>query len=206
VRLSLAPRESAFYPLFCESADNLVAGIDLLAELVSGDADSRPDLAAKIVDAEHRGDEVTHQILRLLNSTFVTPFDREDIYRLAGRLDDVMDFVEAAADHLTLYALADLPDEVSDQLDVLRQSARVTAAAMRRLKPMKDLEEYWIEVNRLENSGDRTYRRLVAKLFSGQYDALTVMKLKEVVDELENAADAFEHIADTVETIVVKES
>jgi predicted phosphate transport protein (TIGR00153 family) len=206
VRLSLSPRESGFYPLFCESADNLAAGISLLADLLAADADSRPDVAAKIVDAEHRGDEVTHQILRLLNSTFVTPFDREDIYRLAGRLDDVMDFVEAAADHLTLYALDDLPHEIDDQLDVLRQSAEQTVEAMRRLKTMRVMEEYWIEVNRLENAADRTYRRLVAKLFSGQYDALTVMKLKEVVDELENAADAFEHIADTVETIVVKES
>jgi predicted phosphate transport protein (TIGR00153 family) len=192
--------------LFCESADNLVEGIGLLAALLAADSDSRPDIAAKVVDAEHRGDEVTHQILRLLNSTFVTPFDREDIYRLAGSLDDVMDFVEAAADHLSLYALADLPHEIDDQLDVLRASAEATAEAMRRLKTMKEMEAYWIEVNRLENSGDRTYRRLVAKLFSGQYDALTVMKLKEVVDELENAADAFEHIADTVQTIVVKES
>jgi predicted phosphate transport protein (TIGR00153 family) len=156
--------------------------------------------------AEHAGDEATHAIMRELNETFVTPFDREDIYRLASSLDDVMDAMEAAVDLVVLYQIGDLPSEIADQVDVLERAAELTAAAMPRLRSMKDLSDYWIELNRLENQADQVYRRLLARLFSGEYDALTVMKLKEVVDQLEAAADAFEHVANTVETIAVKES
>jgi uncharacterized protein len=144
--------------------------------------------------------------MRQLNSTFVTPFDREDIYRLANRLDDVMDFMEAAADLVVLYRIEDLPHEVIGQVEVLERAAELTAEAMPRLRGMKDLTEYWIEINRLENQGDQVYRRLLAELFGGHYDALTVLKLKEIIDQLEAAADAFEGVANTVETIAVKES
>jgi uncharacterized protein Yka (UPF0111/DUF47 family) len=136
----------------------------------------------------------------------VTPFDRDDIYRLAGRLDDVMDFVEAAVDLVVLYQLDELPAEVAEQVDVLQRAALITAEAMPRLRTRKDLDVYWIEVNRLENEADRLYRRLLAKLFDGHLDALTVLKLKEVADQFEAAADAFENVANAIETIVVKES
>jgi predicted phosphate transport protein (TIGR00153 family) len=144
--------------------------------------------------------------LRKLNSTFITPFDRDDIYRLAGRLDDVMDYMEAAVDLVVLYKLDELPAEIAEQVDVLQRAALITAEAMPRLRTRKDLDVYWIEVNRLENEADRLYRRLLAKLFDGGYDALTVLKLKEVAEQLEAAADAFENVANAVETIVVKES
>jgi hypothetical protein len=157
-------------------------------------------------DAEHAGDETTHAIMKELNETFVTPFDREDIYRLASSLDDVMDHMEAAVDLVVLYAIEQLPPAISDQVEVLERAAELTAEAMPRLRAMKDLKEFWIELNRLENQADQVYRRLLANLFSGAYDALTVLKLKEVVDELEAAADAFEHVANTVESIAVKES
>jgi len=205
VRLRLTPRETGFYDMFSAAADNLVVTGGLLAQLVA-DGSDRPLLAAKIRDAEHAGDDITHRILRLLNSTFVTPFDREDIYRLASRLDDVLDFVEAAADLIVLYELADLPAEVHEIVEVLERAARSTAEAMPRLRSLKDLDGYWVEVNELEKEADRIHRRLVARLFSGQYEALDVLKLKEVAEELESAADAFEHLADTVQTIVVKES
>jgi predicted phosphate transport protein (TIGR00153 family) len=144
--------------------------------------------------------------MRQLNSTFVTPFDREDIYRLANRLDDVMDFMEAAADLVVLYELGELPPENLRVVEVLQRAATMTAEAMPRLKDMKNLEVYWIEVNRLENEADQIYRRTVARLFNGEYDALTALKLKDVADELEAAADALEDVADAVETITVKES
>ena len=144
--------------------------------------------------------------MRELNGSFITPFDREDIYRLASSLDDVMDAMEAAVDLVVLYQIGDLPPEIADQIDVLERAAELTAEAMPRLRSMKDLSEYWIELNRLENQADQVYRRLLARLFGGDYDALTVMKLKEVVDQLEAAADAFEHVANTIETIAVKES
>jgi hypothetical protein len=136
----------------------------------------------------------------------VTPFDREDIYRLASGLDDVLDDVEAVADLLVLYRIGYLPTDVGDMVDVLDRAAELTAEAMPRLRTMGDLEDYWIEVNRLENQADRDYRRLVARIFSGEYDALTAHKLKDVVDTLESAVDGFEHVANIVEQIALKES
>jgi hypothetical protein len=136
----------------------------------------------------------------------VTPFDREDIYRLASSLDDVMDAMDAAVDLVVLYQIDELPPGIADQVEVLERAAEITAAAMPRLRVMKNLREYWIEINRLENAGDQIYRRMLARLYSGEYDALTVLKLKEIVEQLEAAADAFENVANTVESIAVKES
>ena len=206
MRLRLSPREAIFYDLFSAAADNLVEGAKLLQELLHADPETRKDVGSRIRDAEHRGDEVTHQILREVNSTFVTPFDREDIYRLASRLDDVMDFIEAASDLVVLYELGEMPSEIMRLAELLEHAAQITSQAMPRLRSLNNLSDYWIEVNRLENDADKLYRRFVARLFGGEYDALMVMKLKEVAEELEGAADAFENVADTVETIAVKES
>jgi len=206
VRIRLTPRQNSFYGMFATSGQNLVTGAALLKDLLGADPAERKAIAERMRAAEHAGDEATHAIMRKLNETFVTPFDREDIYRLASSLDDVMDAMEAAVDLVVLYQIGDLPPEIADQVDVLERAAELTADAMPRLRSMKDLSEFWIELNRLENQADQVYRRLLAKLFGGDYDALTVLKLKEVVDQLEAAADAFEHVANTVETIAVKES
>jgi predicted phosphate transport protein (TIGR00153 family) len=206
VRIRLTPARNTFYEMFATSGKNLVVGASLLKDLLGADAAGRSVIAEKMRAAEHAGDEATHAIMRELNETFVTPFDREDIYRLASSLDDVMDAMEAAVDLVVLYKIGELPAEVADQVDVLERAAALTAEAMPRLRSMKDLSEFWIELNRLENQADHIYRRLLARLFSGEYDTLTVLKLKEVVDQLEEAADAFEHVANTVETIAVKES
>jgi hypothetical protein len=141
-----------------------------------------------------------------VNTTFVTPFDREDIYSLASGLDDVMDFMEEAVDLTLLYEVVKLPKELANQVEVIQRCAELTAESMPRLRTMQDLEEYWIEINRLENLGDKSYRRILAKLFSGKYEALEVLKLKDVVDSLEDAIDAFETVANIVEQIAVKES
>src|SRR5262245_16524282 len=170
------------------------------------DGTDREATATKMREAEHNCDEATHEIVRRANSTFVTPFDREDIYSLAAGLDDVMDFMEEAVDLVLLHDVGTLPKETVEQVEVLQRAADLTAEAMPRLRTMRDLEEYWIEINRLENQGDRTYRGIVAKLFGGGYDALEVLRLKGVVDALEGAIDAFEKVANTVEQIAVKES
>jgi uncharacterized protein len=206
VRLRLTPRKDSFYPMFAASGQNLVTGARLLKDLLGAAPRDRKEIAEKMRAAEHAGDEVTHAIMRELNESFITPFDREDIYRLASSLDDVMDAMEAAVDLVVLYQIGELPPEVADQVDVIERAAELTAEAMLKLRSMKDLSEFWIELNRLENQADQVYRRLLARLFGGDFDALTVMKLKEVVDQLEGAADAFEHVANTVETIAVKES
>ncbi|MDP9821731.1 DUF47 domain-containing protein [Nocardioides massiliensis] len=199
------PVDSTFYDLFTTSAKHLVEGASLLAEVLADGAD-RHEIAERMRRAEHAADETTHDIVKRVNSTFVTPFDREDIYSLASSLDDVMDFMEEAIDLMVLYEVGDLPSELAEQVEVLQRCADLTAESMPRLKTMSDLEEYWIEVNRLENTGDKAYRRILAKLFSGSYDALEVLKLKDIVDALESAADAFETVANTIEQIAVKES
>jgi predicted phosphate transport protein (TIGR00153 family) len=207
VRLRLTPQQTGFYDLLTTSASNLVVGTSLLGELLGAKPEERASIAARMHEAEHAGDEATHAIMRALNTTFVTPFDREDIYDLASNLDDVMDYMDAAVDLVSLYQIETLPDEMAGQVEVLHRSAELTAEAMPRLRTMHNLAEYWIEINRLENIGDQVYRKALAALFNnGQYKTIMIMKLKEVVDQLEAAMDAFEHVAHTVETIAVKES
>lgn len=203
--MRLTPRDTAFYDLFTASAQNLVTGVTILAKALADGADLT-DLAAQMKDAEHQGDDHTHTIIRRVNSTFVTPFDREDIYRLASMLDNVMDEMEGAVDLMYLCRVNTLPPDLALQVDVLQRAAVLTAEAMPKLRSPGQLEDYWIEINRLENEGDQIYRRLLAHLFSGEYDALTVLKLKGVVDALELAVDYFEHVANTVEQIALKES
>jgi predicted phosphate transport protein (TIGR00153 family) len=203
VRLRLTPQETSFYEMFTTSASNLVTGAKLLTELLGAEPSARPEIAERMRAAEHAGDDATHAIFRQLNLSFITPFDREDIYRLASTLDDVMDAMEAAVDLVVLYQIDELPAGLVDQVEVLERAAELTAEAMPRLRTMKHLTEYWIEINRLENQADQVYRRLLAHLFSGQYDTVTILKLKEVVDQLEAAADGFEHVANTIETIAV---
>ena len=206
MRIRLTPRETSFYDMFAASADNLVTGSKLLLELLGADVTARPELAERMRAAEHAGDDITHGIFHQLNSSFITPFDREDIYNLASSLDDVMDYMEEAVDLVVLYEIEALPKGVEQQIEVLARAAELTAAAMPNLRTMDNLAEYWIEVNRLENQADQIHRKLLAHLFGGSYEALEVLKLKQIVDVLEEAADAFEHVANTVETIAVKES
>jgi uncharacterized protein len=205
VPLRFRPVDTTFYDLFTQLANQLVKGSNLLAEMLAEGAD-RAGIAERMREEEHRADESTHAIIRRVNQTFVTPFDREDIYSLASGLDDIMDFMEEAVDLVLLYEVHELPSALAEQVDVIQRCAELTAETMPRLKSMKDLEEYWIEINRLENAGDKQYRRILTKLFSGQYDALEVLKLKDIVDSLEHAVDAFETVANTIEQIAVKES
>jgi predicted phosphate transport protein (TIGR00153 family) len=208
VRFKLRPADNSFYELFTKAAANLVRGTQLLTELSMPKVDVQ-SVSERLVEVEHDNDALTHDLFSRVNSTFVTPFDREDIYRLGSQLDDVMDHLEAVGSLLYLYGLTTLPSlprEMHDLVAVLDQQAKLTCDALPRLKTMKDLKDYWVEINRLENEGDRAYRMLLVRLFSGEYDALTVMKMKEVADELEAACDAFEHVSNTVETIAAKES
>jgi uncharacterized protein len=205
VALRFRPADTTFYDLFTQLARQLVEGAGLLAEML-GEGNDREAIAQRMRDAEHQADETTHEIIRRVNSTFVTPFDREDIYGLVSQLDDVMDFMEEAVDLVLLYEVEHLPSELADQVDVIQRCAELTAESMPRLQSMKNLDEYWIEINRLENAGDKSYRRILAKLFGGKYEALEVLKLKDIVDALEAAIDAFETVANIVEQIAVKES
>ncbi|HYF73404.1 MAG TPA: DUF47 family protein [Nocardioides sp.] len=203
--LRFRPVDTSFYDLFTESAQHLVTGADLLAEML-GEGAVHEDVARRMREAEHNADETTHALIRKVNSTFVTPFDREDIYALGSGLDDVMDMMDEVVDLILLYEVKVMPPELSTQVEVLQRCAELTADAMPRLQSMQSLEEYWIEVNRLENTGDRNHRRTLAKLFSGEFKTIEVLKLKDIVESLEEAIDAFEKVANIVEQIAVKES
>ena len=203
--LRFRPVDTSFYDLFTESAQHLVVGVGLLAEMLAESSD-KADVASRMRAAEHDADETTHAIVRRVNSTFVTPFDREDIYALASGLDDVMDEMDEVVDLILLYEVKEMPSELSQQVEVLQRCAELTAAAMPNLRSMQSLDEYWIEINRLENAGDKNHRRTLANLFSGKYKTIEVLKLKDIVESLESAVDAFEKVANIVEQIAVKES
>jgi len=203
--LRFRPVDTAFYDLFTTSAKHLVTGAELLAEMLSETSDKEA-VAARMRTAEHEADETTHELIRRVNSTFVTPFDREDIYALASSLDDVMDMMDEVVDTILLYEITEIPHDMYKQVEVLQRCSELTAEAMPNLQSMQSLEEYWIEVNRLENTGDKNHRRMLAQLFSGDYKTIEVLKLKDVVESLEGAIDAFEKVANIVEQIAVKES
>ena len=204
MRLRLIPREESFFDLFEDMAVKVKEGADGLLDLLVDytDLDRK---AGRIMDIEHEGDELTHEVMRRLNTTFVTPFDREDIYSLASNLDDILDNVEAAADLLQLHKIAEPLPQMVGLARTLSQAAGKTAEAMPKLRNMKNMEEYWIEINRLENEGDRFYRRTIAELFSGDYKAMDVLKWKDIIEEIEGAIDRLEDVANTVESIVLKQ-
>ena len=208
----LTPRERGFYPLFTRAAENIVVAADELAKLVAAEPEARVEIARRVKEAENDGDALTHEIMVKLNKVFVTPFDREDIYRLASSLDDVCDAIEEAADRIVLYRLGPLPAGIAVQVDVLRRAAARTAQAMPGLEKLSDLQQFWIDVNSLEDEGDDAYHAVLSGILSPAEPitdpaaVLEAIKLKEVVDTLEEAADAFETVANTVESIAVKEA
>ena len=204
MRLRLIPREESFFDLFEEMAGKVQQGAEGLLDLLRDyrDLDIK---AGRVVDIEHEGDEITHEMIRRLNTTFVTPFDREDIHRLASNLDDVLDHVEAAAEYLQLHKIESPLPQMLALAEILQKAAATTAVAMPGLRKMKDLDEYWVEINRLENDGDRAYRRTIAELFSGDYKAMDVLKYKDIIEEIEQAIDRLEDVANTIESIVMKQ-
>lgn len=205
MRFRLRPVEGVFYDLFNEQAHHLVVGAGLLARMFDADGD-RSHLVAQMREAERAADATIRAIVAKVNATFVTPLDREDIHTLANRLDDVMDLLDEAVDMIHLYDISEIPEEISKQASVIQRCAELTAEAMPRLRTFQGLEDYIAEVNRLERTGDKQYRRILAKLFSGDYKAMQVLKLKDLVETLERAIDGLELVANTVEQISVKES
>ncbi|MFI2105153.1 DUF47 domain-containing protein [Isoptericola sp. NPDC019693] len=206
MRLRLTPRDTTYFDMLATLAQHNVTGAALLAELLGASRQEREGIVRRLNEAEHVADDAAHSIMRRLNQTFVTPFDRDDIYGLASALDDCMDAMEEAGDLIVLYKVDELPLRVSEQVQVLQRCAELTAEAMPRLRSMDQLSDYWVEINRLENQGDKLHRELIAQLFDDTTDPVLLIKLKEIVDMLEEAADAFERVANMVETIALKES
>lgn len=203
MRFRLIPQERAFYDLFDQSAQNAVEGARLYYQMVETYGDLKASHQS-IIDREHRGDDITHEIIRRLNTTFVTPLDREDIHALATDLDDVLDFIEAAADMLILHNIEKPTREAQEQAEVLVRICESMAEGVKHLRRFKDLEKYWIDVNEIENEGDRIYRRAIAELYNGQHKAMDVLKWKEIYDQIESAIDACEDVANRLESMVLK--
>jgi uncharacterized protein len=207
VKLRIFPREESYFDLFDAVADNIAEAAGLLRDMVEDFVD--PEMKAKrLVESEHEGDRLTHAILSRLNSTFITPFDREDIHGLAGQLDDVLDAIEAAADMMVLHRVLEPLDAVVEQARLIEAAAKETVTGIRNLRGLKQepLRRFMLVINELENQGDRLYRRARADLYSftGEHPAQRALIWKDIVEQLEEALDGFEHVAHSVETILIK--
>jgi predicted phosphate transport protein (TIGR00153 family) len=203
MRLPLIPREEKFYDLFQNDASNVLAAARLLEQFFRN-YDERERLASQLRDAEHDGDQISHEIGHRLESTFVTPFDREDIHALISRLDDIVDFIEEVADTCILYGIDRPSPEAVQQAEIIVRQCEELTAALSKLRDFKNLEQHWIEIHRLENEGDRIVRQAVAELFKNGQDPIEVIKWKDVYDLGEKAIDACEDAANVIERIVVK--
>jgi uncharacterized protein len=197
------PKEREFFDLFEEASGNIVRAADLLDQMLRGYPENA-GLARDILICEQEGDRITHDIIQLLNKRFVTPIDREDIYGLASGLDDVVDWAEEAADYLGLYRIEAPMEEAQRLAHILLQASRQIAEAMPRLRGFKDISHYTVEINRLENDGDRVVREAMAALFDNGIDPMVVIRWKDIYERLESAIDATEQVANILEGIVIK--
>jgi len=202
-RFSLLPRDQTFFDLFIEGGQNAVRAAKLLDEMMNKWPESE-GLSREILLAEQEGDRITHDIVRRLNTTFVTPIDREDIYGLATQLDDIVDFTEEAADFLGLYKIEAPMEQAGALTKVLVAACEQLAMGLENLREFEDLDKYWIEIHRLENEGDRISRDAVASLFSNGIDPMVVIRWKDIFAVLERAIDATETCAHIIEGVAIK--
>jgi uncharacterized protein len=200
-----APRDRIYFELFEEAGQNVQRASDLLDLMLSNYPDSK-SLAAEILICEQEGDRITHDIIDRLNHTFVTPIDREDILALASALDDIVDYTEEVADYLGLYKIEAPMDQAIKLAHVLKMASRQISEAIPRLRGFRDISPYTVEINRLENDGDRITREAVASLFDGGIDPMVVIRWKDLFERLEAAIDATERVANILEGIVIKNS
>ena len=201
-----APRDRAYFELFEVAGRNAVLAADLLERMLVNFPDSR-EMAGEILECEHEGDRITHDIIDRLNHTFVTPIDREDILALASALDDIVDYTEEVADYLGLYRIEAPMDQAISLARVLSQACQEIGKAIPLLRGFKpEISEHTMEVNRLENDGDRITREAVASLFDARIDPMVVIRWKDIFERLEAAIDSTEHVADILYGIVIKNS
>jgi predicted phosphate transport protein (TIGR00153 family) len=202
-RFRLTPQNRAFFALFSRASSNTVEISRLLVQLLDRFPENT-ELIRRIKDCEHEGDRLTHEVVDLLNRTFVTPFDRDDMYRLAAAIDDVCDHVDEAADNIALYGVRVIPPDAKAQADVILRSAIKLDEAVGLLDGFKDSHDQLVELRSLEDEGDRLVREAVAGLFRSGQDPISVIRWKDIYEQLENAVDACETAADVLEAILVK--
>ena len=203
-RISLIPQKREFFELYNRSAENIVAMSDRLVELLDRFPDGTDELVGVVKQLEHAGDGLTHELVDLLNRTFVTPFDRDDMYRLAGALDDICDHVDEAAGRIVSYGVTEIRLQAREQAKVIRSSAGKLADAVGLLEGFQDSRRHLDELRELEDVGDRILHDSVSSLFMARADPLEVIRWKDIHESLESAVDACGYAANVLEAIVVK--
>jgi len=203
-RINLVPQRREFYDLYNQAAANNVEIARLLVRLLDGFPNDRDTLARDIKEAEHEGDRLTHEVVDLLNRTFVTPFDRDDMYRLASALDDICDHIDEATGNILGYGVTQIRPNARQQGTVIERAATKLQEAVAKLEGFKDSRRELIELRELEDEGDRLNREGIAELFASGADAVSIIRWKDIHEQLEEAVDACENAADVLEAILVK--
>ena len=204
--MSLTPKDSVLFDLYTSLADRIAVGARTAVDMINGPTENRRDLAKRIGAIESEADDLLDQIIRRINDMFVTPYDRGDLQELANFLDDAMDAIEEATDLVILHGVVEFPQGTVDLVDAVRRLAELTASSMPRLKNLKDLDHYYLEADRIEDEGDRIHRRITSMLFSGNFDAMTILRINGVIDNFEDSLDEMARVARTIRTIALKES
>jgi len=203
MKFSFIPKEENFFKLFDESAYNIHKAAILMKEMVDNYTLAEAK-AKEIFDVEYEGDRITHEIIRTLNKTFITPIDREDIYNLASKLDDVLDFIEGVTDRLIIYKIEEPTPECCKLVDLILRMSEVLTWSISNLKDLGHVYDHCIEINRLENEADRITRDAIVRLFEEEKDPIAVIKWKEIYEKLEDTTDSCEDVANILESIVLK--
>jgi uncharacterized protein len=203
-RISLIPQKREFYELYNRAAANTVAISGKLVELLEAFPEGTAERMREIKELEHAGDSLTHELVDLINRTFVTPFDRDDMYRLAGVLDDVCDHIDDTAEKLVGYGVEHVPEAARQQAHVIQRAAAKLCEAVALLEGFRDSKQQLIDLRTLEDEGDDLIRRSISELFHTETDALAVLRWKDIYEQLEEAVDACENAADVLEAILVK--
>jgi predicted phosphate transport protein (TIGR00153 family) len=205
----LVPKDKNFFRLFAESSNNLVEISKVFSTMVNAPVEKRPELLKKIADLEHVGDDITHQIFTELSTNFITPFDREDISYLASSLDDIVDYIDGSAKRMDTYKIGDTSAAMKKLSEIIENSAKEIHVAVANLKDMSNVvrvREAIVRINSLENHADDIFDNAIADLFDNEKDAIKIMKVKEVLSNMETATDKCEDVANVIETIIVKNS
>ena len=203
-RLSLIPQKREFFDLYNRAAQNNVAIAEKVIDLLDRFPEQSEEIVRDVKELEHEGDRITHELVDLVNRTFVTPFDRDDMYRLAGVLDDICDYVDEAAEKIVSYGVRDVRDGAREQARVIQRSATKLSEAIGRLEGFQDSRRQLIELRELEDEGDRIARAAISELFAMGGDPIAVIRWKDIHEQLEEAVDACENAADVLEAILVK--
>jgi predicted phosphate transport protein (TIGR00153 family) len=205
----LVPKDKNFFKLFSQASNNLVEISSVFSELVNAPVEKRPELVKKIADLEHVGDEITHQIFTELSTNFITPFDREDISYLSSSLDDIVDYIHGSAKRFDMYKVYETSTAMKKLAEIIEHSAKEIHVAVSNMQNMKNIvriREAIVRINSLENHADDIFDGAIADLFDNEKDAIQILKLKEILSNMETATDKCEDVANVIETIIVKNS